>query len=209
MNLTPTNLFIISILSSAVCGFSVRLILTFTKQMWANTLQHTISFVMLPVITLSITHVISGNIALALGMVGALSIVRFRNPVKNPFELVVYFLLITVGIAMSVKLKYGILLTIFFIIVVLIVNYIEKFFKKKGLNIFSISFNEGNINNFIEITANKEISELENSKLLVQIVKENNEIMYRLASNDKKEIEGLYTDLKNNDLIKNLNVEYN
>ena len=110
---------------------------------------------------------------------------------------------------MSVKLKYGILLTIFFIIVVLIVNYIEKFFKKKGLNIFSISFNEGNINNFIEITANKEISELENSKLLVQIVKENNEIMYRLASNDKKEIEGLYTDLKNNDLIKNLNVEYN
>ena len=72
---------------------------------------------MLPVITLSITFVISGNIALALGMVGALSIVRFRNPVKNPFELVVYFLLITVGIAMAVKIKYGILLTLFFIIV--------------------------------------------------------------------------------------------
>ena len=46
--------------------------------MWANTLQHTISFIMLPVITLSITFVISGNIALALGMVGALSIVRLE-----------------------------------------------------------------------------------------------------------------------------------
>ena len=80
--------------------------------MWANTLQHTVSFIMLPVITLSITHVISGNIALALGMVGALSIVRFRNPVKT--RIGSYFLLITVGIAMSVKIKYGILLTLFF-----------------------------------------------------------------------------------------------
>ena len=121
------KIFIYSILISAACGFSVRMVLTLTKQMWANTLQHTVSFIMLPVITLSITHVISGNIALALGMVGALSIVRFRNPVKNPFELVVYFLLITVGIAMSVKIKYGILLTLFFLIVVTVVNLIEKF----------------------------------------------------------------------------------
>ena len=35
-------------------------------------------------------------------MVGALSIVRFRTPVKNPFELVSYFILITVGIVVNV-----------------------------------------------------------------------------------------------------------
>jgi hypothetical protein len=209
MNFSPTNTFIISILLSAVCGFSIRMVLTLTKQMWANTLQHTISFVMLPVITLSITHIISGNIALALGMVGALSIVRFRNPVKNPFELVVFFLLITVGIIISVKIKYGILLTVFFILVVTIVNLIETFFKKKGLKIFSISFNEGNINNYIEISSEKEIEELENSKILIQVVRENNLIMYRLASNNKKDIQELYTKLKNNALIKNLNVEFN
>ena len=209
MSFSPTITFIISILLSAVCGFSIRMVLTLTKQMWANTLQHTISFVMLPVITLSITHIISGNIALALGMVGALSIVRFRNPVKNPFELVVFFLLITVGIIMSVKIKYGILLTVFFILVVTIVNLIETFFKKKGLKIFSISFNEGNINNYIEISSEKEIEELENSKILIQVVRENNLIMYRLASNNKKDIQELYTKLKNNALIKNLNVEFN
>ena len=180
------KIFIYSILFSAACGFSVRVVLTLTKQMWANTLQHTVSFIMLPVITLSITHVISGNIALALGMVGALSIVRFRNPVKNPFELVVYFLLITVGIAMSVKIKYGILLTLFFLIVVTVVNLIEKFFKNKGLNIFSISFREGNINNLIEINSTEEINELENSNYLIQIVKEKNDINYRLVSDSKR-----------------------
>ncbi len=203
------KIFIYSILISAACGFSVRMVLTLTKQMWANTLQHTVSFIMLPVITLSITHVISGNIALALGMVGALSIVRFRNPVKNPFELVVYFLLITVGIAMSVKIKYGILLTLFFLIVVTVVNLIEKFFKNKGLNIFSISFREGNINNLIEINSIEEIDELENSNYLIQIVKEKNDINYRLVSDSKKEIEKIFKKYKDNKLIKTINVEYN
>jgi hypothetical protein len=205
----PTKIFIYSIMMAAACGFSVRMVLTLTKQMWANTLQHTISFIMLPVITLSITYIIAGNIALALGMVGALSIVRFRNPVKNPFELVVYFLLITIGIAMAVKLKYGILLTVFFILTVISINFIEKYFKKKGLSIFSISFREGNLNNLIEINTNGEIIELENSSYLIQILKEKNDINYRLVSNNKNEIEELYKKYKSHDLVKNLNVEYN
>ena len=50
---------------------------------------------MLPLITLVITKVISGNIALSLGMIGALSIVRFRNPVKDPRD--VAFLFVTIA----------------------------------------------------------------------------------------------------------------
>ena len=37
-----------------------------------------------------ITLSISDNLALSLGMIGALSIVRFRNPVKNPLEIIIY-----------------------------------------------------------------------------------------------------------------------
>ena len=36
-------------------------------------------------------------------MVGALSIVRFRTPVKNPSELAIYFCLITIGIVVNVN----------------------------------------------------------------------------------------------------------
>ena len=43
-------------------------------------------------------------------MVGALSIVRSRNPVKNSLELVVYFVLITIGIANSMHMKWGLTL---------------------------------------------------------------------------------------------------
>ena len=61
---------------------------------------------------LGFTKVISNNIALSLGMVGALSIVRFRNPVKNSLELVIYFALIAIGIASGVNSFYAILLGI-------------------------------------------------------------------------------------------------
>ena len=65
-------------------------------------------FMLLPPITFVVTKLISGNITLSLGMVGALSIVRFRNPVKSSLELTIYFLLITIGIACSVFYKWGI-----------------------------------------------------------------------------------------------------
>ena len=70
------------------------------------TYAHTFTIVTLPVITYVITSVISGNIALSLGKVGALSIVRFRNPVRSPLELCVYFASITMGISAAVNIKW-------------------------------------------------------------------------------------------------------
>ena len=75
-------------------------------------MSHTATLVLLPLITYVITNVISGNIALSIGMVGALSIVRFRHPVRSPLELSVYFGAITMGIAASVDFKWLIFLSI-------------------------------------------------------------------------------------------------
>ena len=93
--------FFLLILTSILCGLSVRIALGYAKQMWAMTYHHTMSYALLPPVTMIITVLISGNIALSLGMIGALSIVRFRNPVKNPFELVIFFALITIGIGFA------------------------------------------------------------------------------------------------------------
>ena len=78
-----------------------------------------------PIITYIITKTISGNIALSLGMIGALSIVRFRHPVKSALELVIYFALITIGIAASVRTKWAIQLVICTILIILIVKIIQ------------------------------------------------------------------------------------
>ena len=72
-----------NLLISILCGLAIRFTLPLCNQNWVQTLQHTLSYAMLPPITFIITKVISGNIALSLGMVGALSIVRFRTPVRS------------------------------------------------------------------------------------------------------------------------------
>ena len=73
-------------------GISIffRFLLQIFDQRWITTASHTATLFLLPIITCIITKVISGNISLSLGLVGALSIVRFRNPVRSPLELSVY-----------------------------------------------------------------------------------------------------------------------
>lgn len=61
-----------------------------------------VSLVAMSMMTTLIIMTISGNLVLSLGMVGALSIVRFRTPIKDPMDLVFIFWAITVGIANGV-----------------------------------------------------------------------------------------------------------
>ena len=106
------------LLLSVFSGFLIYLTLVFIKQNWVNTLHYFLTFMLLPPITFIITRVISNNLALSLGMIGALSIIRFRNPVKNPLELVIFFALITCGISYGVSLEWGVLLLLIILIVV-------------------------------------------------------------------------------------------
>ena len=65
----------------------MRLLFTnslFVGQNWVVGYHHLVTYLLLPNIAFIITTVIANNIALSLGMIGALSIVRFRNPVKSP-----------------------------------------------------------------------------------------------------------------------------
>ena len=67
---------IISVLALITFSLTMRFVLELCKQSWITTFSHTVTIFFLPVITFFVTKVISGNIALSLGMVGALSIVR-------------------------------------------------------------------------------------------------------------------------------------
>ena len=56
------------------------------------------SLAILPVITAAIMLAMGSNLTISLGMVGALSIVRFRNAVKDPADLTFLFWSISIGI---------------------------------------------------------------------------------------------------------------
>jgi len=200
---------ILTIFLAMMSGLSIRILLSLVKQKWASTYHHTMSYTLLPVITYVITTVITGNIALSLGMIGALSIVRFRNPVKNPFELVIFFALITIGISMSVSVKYGLLL-VGVIDFAIIASYIFEILARKfNIHIFSLSFDEGNSNNIIEIQSNQEIESLHNNELLLQYVTNKNaqDFHYRLASRSREDIEKIRKEVSRLEGVLNVEVK--
>jgi uncharacterized membrane protein YhiD involved in acid resistance len=62
-----------------------------------------ISLIMVSLITSMIILTISTNVVLSLGMVGALSIVRFRTPIKEAFDIVFMFWAIAIGISSGAR----------------------------------------------------------------------------------------------------------
>lgn len=69
----------------------------------AYSARFNVSLVMLTLVTTLVMNVIGNNIALSLGMVGALSIVRFRTAIKDPRDTSYIFWCIAVGICCGVS----------------------------------------------------------------------------------------------------------
>lgn len=69
---------------------------TYTGVVYSNSFA--MSIILLSMVTSIITCTISSNLALSLGMVGALSIVRFRTAVKEPLDTAYMFWAIAAGI---------------------------------------------------------------------------------------------------------------
>ncbi len=90
--------------SAFLIGMFIYLIYkkTFAGVMYSR--QFNISLVVLTLLTTFIILAISSNLILSLGMVGALSIVRFRTPVKDPMDLVYLFWSIGAGIVVGAGL---------------------------------------------------------------------------------------------------------
>lgn len=82
-----------------------------------------ISLVALAIITAAIILTIQSSIVISLGMVGALSIVRFRTAVKEPLDLVFLFWAISLGIICGAGLiKLAILVSLLLTIVILFLD---------------------------------------------------------------------------------------
>jgi len=81
----------------------------------------------LPVIcltTLLVISVVKSSLALSLGLVGALSIVRFRTPIKEPEELSYIFLAIAIGLALGADQKEVAVIST--VIILAVISVIDK-----------------------------------------------------------------------------------
>ena len=191
-------------------GLILRYSLTLTGQAWAKSHAQTVAFMVLPVITYVITKTIAGNIALSLGMIGALSIVRFRHPVKSALELIMYFDLIAIGIATSVRTKWAIQLILCTVTIIILVRIVQKISQKYGKSFYSVSFNEGIALNSIEIFAKEKIDLIENHNNLVSLYNDisQNEVVYRLTFDNKNELNLSKKKIEESKSVNKINVNF-
>jgi hypothetical protein len=113
------------LLITALLGLLINLWISISGQSWARLKSQRYSAVLLPPAGLIITWSISDNLALSLGMIGALSIVRFRTPIKNPFELVIFFCYLIIGISAGVDLRYPLWLFVAILAAPIIVKLVD------------------------------------------------------------------------------------
>jgi len=193
---------LIAIILLLFSSLSLRGLLSIFKQKWIESISQTSTIVFLPIITFVITKVISGNIALSLGMVGALSIVRFRNPVRSPLELTVYFSSIAMGIAAAVSIKWLLFLNFSIILGVISLFLTSLIYQKvKSKKFFMTSFQEGNSLSSLEIQSEQIIDYLDESKLLKTKFFSNKINKYLLLSHDFDELKRLSLNLNNDSRI--------
>lgn len=93
---------LLNICAAAVLGFFIFISYFISHRGTIYSKKFNASLVMLTVLTGTVMTVIGNNIALSLGMVGALSIVRFRTAIKDSRDTVYIFWSIIVGICCGV-----------------------------------------------------------------------------------------------------------
>lgn len=94
---------ITSILASFITGLAIFYIYKKTYSGVLYSKNFNITLIIGAMVGSVIMMAIGGNLALALGMVGALSIIRFRTPIKDPKDLVFLFWAITAGIVNGIR----------------------------------------------------------------------------------------------------------
>lgn len=125
-SIVPSDLFI-SLGLGFVVGLVIALVYRKTYRGVLYSPSFTMTLVMLTLITTPVVMCIKSDIALSMGMVGALSIVRFRTAVKDPMDTAYMFWALTMGILLGAGLHLVALIVVLCISVLMFVMTFVKF----------------------------------------------------------------------------------
>lgn len=179
-----TTKIIITLSFSLILGMYIYFVYRYKTKSSFYSKDFNIVLAGLPIITAGIVLAMQSSIVISLGMVGALSIVRFRNAVKNSLDLLFLFWSISIGIICGAGIyEIGILLSIILTIVLFCIDYIPQ--KKHS---FLLVINADNIN--IEEKIDKIITKYSKSYEIKSrsISKNNFDLVIELKCLDSKEL---------------------
>jgi len=152
----PILQFIVGLLLTAVTAYCVKRVYMGFGQTISNRNTFSNNFVPLSITTMLIITIVKSSLALSLGLVGALSIVRFRSAIKEPEELMFLFVCIAIG------LGFGAGQTTVTVIGVAILLGVLIFSRKQSLKSFKT--------NMMFLTISKEGNKILDAQLIIKII---------------------------------------
>ncbi|MCL1795667.1 MAG: DUF4956 domain-containing protein [Clostridia bacterium] len=120
----------LTVVVALLMGFAVGSVIAFVYRRAYRGVLYSPSFaitlIMLTLITTPVVLCIKSNLSLSMGMVGALSIVRFRTAVKDPMDTAYMFWALTMGILMGAEMyAMAIVVVLSISIIVLLLTYVK------------------------------------------------------------------------------------
>jgi uncharacterized membrane protein YhiD involved in acid resistance len=110
--------FAINLILAVISSFILSRVYVYWGASLSNRRKFAANFMLVTVTTTFIILVVRSSVALSLGLVGALSIIRFRAAIKEPEELAYLFFTISLGIGLGDNQRMVTLLTLVVIVIV-------------------------------------------------------------------------------------------
>lgn len=150
----PVWNFIFNLFLSALLAYILSKVYSRYGKALSNRKAFSGNFILLAMTTMLIISVVKSSLALSLGLVGALSIVRFRAAIKEPEELAYLFLCISIGLGLGADQTVVTLLA--FVVIIAIIIFQSRSHKTIEIQNFIISISSKNpeqkeLNSIIEI----------------------------------------------------------
>ena len=150
----PLNTFLLSIILAFLLSTVLSRVYIKKGNSLSNRKNLASIFPLLSITTAIVIGVIKSSLALSLGLVGALSVIRFRTPIKEPEELTYIFLCIAIGLGLGAEQYLATSLGLLVALFAIFIN--SKFYNKKDnlLNIQVSKINIERIDEIIELVQN-------------------------------------------------------
>ncbi len=160
--------FVLSLIFAAILSFFVQLFYIRYSSTLSNRKEFSKNFVILGVTTCIVIMIVKSSLALSLGLVGALSIVRFRAAIKEPEELVYLFLIIAIGLGCGAN---QLIITCIGIVFALFLVVIYSGYLKNSRKDIEQTINLG-------VIIEQDISDVQINNLILDIKKISNELKF-------------------------------
>ena len=174
---TPLWSFIINMIFTAILSYHMRSVYLKYGKSLSKRDEFGRNFLMISVITMLIISIVNSSLALSLGLVGALSIIRFRSAIKEPEELIYLFFAISLGLGFGAN--QGIITIAAYILILLFIVIDNK-----------VSNKEKSVNNLFLTITNENSEKNQDLDKIIKILNQNcSAINFRRYDNDSENYE--------------------